>query len=350
MRVTDGICGRFVAALCLVASAVTPVIAAAAPAEPAVVDTGADLEHVAYPFTVQRMEVSMGGVPAGMAYMDVRPTGVANGRTAVLLHGKNFCGNSWEHTARVLAAAGWRVLIPDQIGFCKSSKPRTAQYSLHQMALLTTRLMTARGIAKATVIGHSMGGMLAMRLAIAFPDRIDRLVLVNPIGLVNRIDDGIPYTPVERLLNEQRTTSLARIRAYQVDTYYHGGWTPDYERWARMQAGMYVGPGRDMVALAQAKTSEMIYTQPVAYELGRIHAPVTLMVGTLDKTVFGREQAPATLGRFLDTVPQMAARAVARFPDATLLRLPGLGHVPQIESPARFERALMAAIAPSVTK
>jgi len=348
MRVRVGIFGRIVMASCLAAPAATHAIAIPAPAEPAVVDTGADLERIAYPFTVQRMEISMGGVPAGMAYMDVRPTGAANGRTAVLLHGKNFCGNSWERTARVLAAAGWRVLIPDQIGFCKSSKPRTAQYSLHQMALLTTRLMTARGIAKATVIGHSMGGMLAMRLAIAFPDRVDRLVLVNPIGLVNRADDGIPYTAVERLFEEQRTTSLARIRAYQVETYYHGGWTPDYERWARMQAGMYVGPGRDTVALAQAKTSEMIYTQPVAYELGRIRAPVTLMVGTLDKTVFGGEQAPATLGRYLDTVPQMAARAVARFPGATLVRLPGLGHVPQIEAPARFEQALMAAITPRV--
>jgi pimeloyl-ACP methyl ester carboxylesterase len=323
-----------------------PAIAPPVPVSPApIADTGADLERVSYPFPVTRMETSMGGVPAGMAYMDVAPTVAANGQTAVLLHGKNFCGNSWEDTARALAGAGWRVLIPDQIGFCKSSKPRTAQYSLYQMARLTTRLMTDRGIGKAVIVGHSMGGMLAMRIAIAFPDRVSRLVLVNPVGLKNRSDDGIPYTPVERLLDDQRKTSLARIRAYQVENYYHGTWSPAYERWARVQAGMYVGSGRDTVALAQAKTSEMIYTQPVAYELARIKAPVTLIVGTLDKTVFGSEQVPDSLRRFLETVPQLAARTVSRFPNASLVRLAGLGHVPQIESPDRFSRALLGAVA-----
>lgn len=313
------------------------------PGGAAIVDTGADLERVTYPFPVQRMETDFAGAPAGMAFMDVRPA-KPNGRTAVLLHGKNFCGVSWERTARTLAAAGWRVLIPDQIGFCKSSKPRSAQYSLQQMAQLTTRLMTERGIPRATMVGHSMGGMLAMRMAIAQPARVDSLVLINPIGLADRSVDGIPYTPVDRLLTEQRKASFDRIKAYQVANYYHGTWTPAYERWARMQAGMYVGAGRETVALAQAKTSEMIYTQPVAYELDRIKAPVTLIVGTLDKTVFGRAQAPATLSQFLRTIPQLAASSVAKFRDARLVRLAGLGHAPQIESPERFEQALMDAI------
>ncbi|WP_230771508.1 alpha/beta fold hydrolase [Sphingomonas sp. Leaf4] len=330
------------------ALASAPVTAAPVPADPPVADTGADLETVPYPFPLMRMETSVGGVPAGMAYMDIRPTAAANGRTAVLLHGKNFCGNSWERTARTLAAAGWRVLVPDQIGFCKSSKPRTAQYSLHQMARLTTRLMTERGIAKAVIVGHSMGGMLALRLALAHPDRVERLVLVNPIGLKNRADDGIPYTPIDRLLQDQRATTLASIRAYQRDTYYHGTWTPAYERWARMQAGMYVGQGRDTVAMAQAKTSEMIYTQPVAYELGRIKLPMTLIVGTLDRTAFGREQASPTLAQYLETAPQQAARLATQLPNATLVRLAGVGHVPQIEVPERFERALLGAMGTDV--
>lgn len=316
------------------------------PAMPPIVETGADLERVPYPFPVQRMETVFSGTPASMVYMDVRPDR-PNGRTAVLLHGKNFCGVTWERTARTLSAAGWRVLIPDQIGFCKSSKPRSAQYSLHQMASLTARLMTERGIARATVIGHSMGGMLAMRMAIAYPGRVDELVLVNPIGLADRSADGIPYTPVDRLLDEQRKTSFERIKAYQVENYYHGTWSPAYERWARMQAGMYAGIGRETVELAQAKTSEMIYTQPVAYELNRIKAPVTLIVGTLDRTVFGRAQAPATLAQFLKTVPQLATASVGKFADARLVRLPGLGHAPQVEAPERFEQALMTTLAQS---
>ncbi len=119
---------------------------------------------------------------------------------------------------------------------------------------------------------------------------------------------------------------------------------PAYERWARMQAGMYVGQGRETVALAQAKTAEMIYTQPVAYELNRIKAPTTLIVGTLDRTAFGLEQASPTLAKYLEAGPQQAARLVARLPNATLVRLAGVGHVPQVEVPERFERALLGAI------
>ena len=63
-----------------------------------------------------------------MAYMDVKPAR-PNGRTAVLLHGKNFCGATWQGTIAALTDAGYRVIAPDQIGFCKSSKPAQYQFS-----------------------------------------------------------------------------------------------------------------------------------------------------------------------------------------------------------------------------
>jgi pimeloyl-ACP methyl ester carboxylesterase len=66
--------------------------------------------------------------------MDVKPS-KPNGRTAVLLHGKNFCAATWESTIRTLTQAGYRVVAPDQIGFCKSSKPRQYQFSFHLLGL-----------------------------------------------------------------------------------------------------------------------------------------------------------------------------------------------------------------------
>ena len=84
---------------------------------PATVPLGADLERFAYPYPVRWFASG----DLRMAYMDVPPTGPANGRTAVLLHGKNFCAATWGETARALAAAGWRVIVPDQVGFCYSS-------------------------------------------------------------------------------------------------------------------------------------------------------------------------------------------------------------------------------------
>ena len=307
-------------------------------------DLGAQLERFAYPWPVRTFPLTVVGAPATMAFMDLKPER-PNGRTVVLLHGKNFCGATWESTAKALSAAGYRVVIPDQIGFCKSSKPRGAQYSFEMMADATRRLLAAQGVTHAAVVGHSMGGMLAMRYAIMFPQGVDRLVLVNPLGLRDRSEDGLPYTPVDTLWEGEKKTGYDSIRAYQLANYYHGTWKPAYDRWVWMQAGMYQGAGRDTVALAQAKTSEMIRTQPVAHELYRVKPATTLIVGTLDRTVFGRAQVPDSLKAFLQPVPKVAESAVKRFPNARLVRMEGLGHSPQVEDPARFEQVLLAELA-----
>lgn len=312
-------------------------------AAPEVRDYGAKLERFAYPFPVERFAMPVAGAPAEMAFMDVQPAR-PNGQAVVLLHGKNFCGATWESTARALAGDGYRVLIPDQVGFCKSDKPRQAQFSFAMLADATAMLMTARGIGKAHIVGHSMGGMLAMRFAILFPERVERLVLVNPLGLVDRQAEGVPYASVDTLLAEERKAGFDSIKRYQLAAYYHGEWRPDYDRWVAMLAGMSAGPGREDVALAAAKTGEMILAQPVAHELGRIAVPTTLLIGTLDGTAFGKARAPAAVREKIRPIPEVAPAAAARIPGAQLVRLEGLGHGPQVEAPARFEAALLAAL------
>lgn len=115
--------------------------------------------------------------------MDIAPIGASNEKTAVLLHGRNFCSQTWNATAIELAKAGYRVVLPDQVGFCKSSKPDRYQFSLQQLATNTKALLKKLELDKVTVIGHSMGGMLATRFALMFPANVTELVLVNPIGL-----------------------------------------------------------------------------------------------------------------------------------------------------------------------
>jgi len=334
-----------IARVALLALALLPSSAGARPADAvAAPDLGGNLERFTYPWPVQTMTFDIVGQPASMSFMDIAPAR-PNGRSVVLLHGKNFCGATRESTARALSAAGYRVLIPDQIGFCKSAKPRAAQYSFEMLATYTLRLMQARGMPRAAVVGHSMGGMLAMRLAIMYPDAVERLVLVNPLGLKDRSEEGLPYVDVDALWAGERKTSYASIKAYQQQNYYHGTWKPAYDRWVWMLAGMYQGAARDTVALAQAKTSEMIKTQPVAHELYRIRPQTTLIVGTLDRTAFGRAQMPENLRQFLEAIPVVAGEAVKRMPNAMLVRLDGLGHAPQVEDPARFERTLLATLA-----
>jgi pimeloyl-ACP methyl ester carboxylesterase len=221
---------------------------------------GPQLEGFAYPHPVRRFDFTSQGKPLSMAFMDVAPTGTANGRTAVLLHGKNFCGATWEDTIAVLAEAGYRVVAPDQIGFCASTKPEGYQFSFNQLAANTHALLVSLGIDRATVIGHSMGGMLAARYAMSHPQAVERLVLVNPIGLEDWQAAGVPYATIDQLYESELKTGFDSIKAYQQRLYYNGEWKPEYDRWVSMLAGMYAGPGKEIVALNQAQTSDMVFT------------------------------------------------------------------------------------------
>lgn len=306
---------------------------------------GTDLEFFEYPWPVQRMAVKIGAQDGTMAYMDVAPTAQANGQTVVLLHGKNFCGATWESTATALAKAGYRVLIPDQVGFCKSSKPREAQYSFAMMADLTHRMMQQAKVERAVIVGHSTGGMLAMHFALLFPDAAERLVLVNPLGLVDRMAEGVPYVPSDKLIATERRKDFESMKAYQLKTYYHGDWSPRYDRWVAMLAGQYATNDDDAVEIPQAKTAEMILTQPVSQHLSRLKLPVTLMIGMRDTTTFGKEQAPPAVQARLQPIPQIAAAAAARMPDARLITFPDYGHAPQVEAPEVFEARLLEILA-----
>ena len=101
---------------------------------------GPELEGFDYPFPVQHFAFSSQRQSLQMAYLDVKPDH-PNGRTAVLLHGKNFCSATWEPTIRDLVAAGYRVIAPDQIGFCKSSKPAAYQFTFKELAGNTHALL-----------------------------------------------------------------------------------------------------------------------------------------------------------------------------------------------------------------
>jgi pimeloyl-ACP methyl ester carboxylesterase len=306
---------------------------------------GANLERFAYPFPVTWYEARSQGAPVRMAYMDIAPTAAANGRTVVLLHGKNFCAATWEATARTLAARGYRVIVPDQIGFCKSSKPKGYQYSFHAMAELTRGLLDQAGVGKVTLVGHSTGGILAIRFALLHPERLDQLMLVNPLGLNDTVAEGVPYTDLGTLRAEEAKTDARSIRAYQQRTYYSGKWRLDYDRWVAMLAGQYASDDGDVVRDAQARLSDMILTQPVAAEIPRIRTPVSLIIGQKDLTAFRANTAPEAIRSRVRMVPKAAEEAVTRFPDARLVWLPALGHSPQVEDPAAFEAALLTELA-----
>jgi pimeloyl-ACP methyl ester carboxylesterase len=212
------------------------------------------------------------------------------------------------------------------------------------MAELTRRLLDQARAGKVVLVGHSTGGILATRFALLHPERVSRLVLVNPLGLNDTLAEGVPYTDLRRLRSEEAQTDAASIKAYQLRNYYHGEWRPAYDRWVAMLAGQYAGPGGDVVRDAQARLSDMIQTQPVAAELPRLAVPVTLIIGQRDLTAFRAGSAPPERRSQVRTVPQAAETAVKTIPNAQLIRLDDLGHSPQVEAPARFLMTLRAVL------
>ncbi|WP_337879945.1 alpha/beta hydrolase [Rheinheimera sp.] len=304
---------------------------------------GPRLEGFDYPYPVQYFRLNSQQQALEMAYLDV-PAVQPNGKTVVLLHGKNFCAATWEGSIKALTTAGYRVIAPDQIGFCKSSKPAQYQFSFQQLAANTKALLDQLQVRQAAVLGHSMGGMLASRFALLYPGTTEQLVLINPIGLEDWKALGVPYRTVDQWYQRDLATSAAGIRQYQQSTYYGGQWRPEFDRWVQMQAGMYLGDGKQQVAWNSALTADMIFTQPVLYEFGQLHMPVTLMIGELDNTAIGKDAAPDALKAKLGNYASLGPATLKLLPKGRLIRFEDLGHSPHIQAPERFHPQLLQAL------
>ncbi len=313
-----------------------------ASAAPVVAATyGPELQGFQYPYPLKHFTFQSQGNALQMGYMDVPANGKPNGRTVVLMHGKNFCGATWEGSIKALSDAGYRVVVPDQIGFCTSSKPEHYQYSFQQLAANTHQLLEKLGIHKATLLGHSTGGMLATRYALLYPEQTEQLALVNPIGLEDWKALGVPYLTVDQWYQRELNVNADGIRQYQLDTYYVGRWKPEYQRWVDMYAGLSNGPGHKRVAWNSALIYDMIFTQPVYYEFKDLQMPTLLLIGTADTTAINKAIAPPAVKAKLGNYAVLGKHVAGLIPHATLVEFPGLGHAPQMEEPERFHQALL---------
>ena len=294
-----------------------------------------------YPYRVHNYRFTSQLKELEMAYMDISPAGQSKG-DIVLFHGKNFCGATWNATIDVLLADGYRVVVPDQIGFCKSTKPDHYQWTFDQLALNTNNLLNSLGITNATIMGHSMGGMLSARYALMFPSQTYRLVMVDPLGLENWFALGVPYQSIDVSLLTELNTTFQSIKSYQQATYYGGTWQASYDVWVNMLLSIYKGSEGDRFAFNMASTTDMIFTQPVIYELPNLKMKSLLMVGDLDNTAIGKTWAPASVKPLLGHYEVLGKEVSAEIPNCTLVEFPGLGHAPQIQDPTTFHAALLS--------
>jgi pimeloyl-ACP methyl ester carboxylesterase len=290
----------------------------------------------AYPYPVNYFPLYAENQSMRMAYMDVKPT-QSNGQTVLLLHGKNFNGYYWKDVISFLSANGYRVIVPDQIGWGQSDKPGI-HYSFHLLASQTKKLLDSLGITKVCVIGHSMGGMLATRFTIMYPGAVDKFILENPIGLED-YKTFIPYHSPDKEFETEMKANYDSLKKYQQG--YYPVWKPGYEQYVAAQYASLQVPDFKQATWASSLTYEMIYEQPVLYEFNKITQPALLIIGQADRTIVGKALLSKEEATKHGNYPALGKWLHQQIKNSQLVELNGVGHIPHVQAPEDFKKQVL---------
>ena len=245
-----------------------------------------------------------------------------SGPPLLLVHGLG--SNAMQDWGRFVAPLGesYHVYAPDLVGFGRSERPATADYSIPMQVEAVRAFLGAVGIGKTRVAGLSMGGWIVARLAAEHPELVERLVLVAAAGM--RPDERAAI-PAEALLPHDE----AGVRRLIATVRYKPPAAPSFlvrdilaerlrEEWIVRRALESMRPGKDWLNGT----------------LGHATMPVLIVWGMHDALIPVAYAAPLQ----------------AEFKHATLTVLDGCGHVPMADCPQEFDRvmtAFLAAEAPS---
>ena len=149
------------------------------------------------------------------AHVHYQEFGDTSKPTLVLIHGYTASLYVWKTTAPMLADAGFHVVALDLLGFGYSDKPKWFDYAISSQARIVARFMNRLGIGRATLIGSSYGGAVAATLALDYPERVEKLVLVDAVA-----NDNVKSHPILKLaaipgIGEAITPFLIDSRYFQ---------------------------------------------------------------------------------------------------------------------------------------
>ncbi|QNI06044.1 alpha/beta fold hydrolase [Mycobacterium kubicae] len=313
---------------------------------------GIGLENYPYPHPVQYLDVTHIAQAdwidrpapdwerrARLAYMDVAPEGGPSKGAIVLLHGKNFFGAYWAGVIDALRHAGFRVIVPDLVGWGKSTKPSTltAAALMAQLSTLADHLQ----VETFALLGHSTGGLIALHMARALPERVRTLLLENPMGLEDYRHGLIRQVGHDDWAQDERSMTADQIRQYLAHYFVNKAprlidpfvavrtaitRSPEFERWVQSSAAGY----------------DMLLNEPAVDFVASLGTPTLFVCGLADQTYAG---AKYTAPQDQSTKGHIAALAQAcadRMPKARFVGVPNTGHVPHLESPDAFLSAVLA--------
>ena len=288
-----------------------------------------ELDGFKYPFEVNTFKFNSQNQDLKMRYMDIGEKDAQ--KVIVLLHGKNFSGYYWERVAKDLLKKNYRVIIPDQIGFGKSSKPDYYQYSFGQLALNTKTLLDNLKLAKLDLVGHSMGGMLATTFAVNYPKSVNKLILINPIGLED-YGKYVEFKDVNFFYKRELAKTIDKAINYQKKNYYDGKWSSEYEKLLIPLKGMLAGEDWKIVAWNNALTYGPIFSENIVDRFSQVTSKTFLIIGTRDKTGPGRGWLKEGVTINLGEYKKLGINANNLIKGSKLIELDGLGHMPQYEN------------------
>lgn len=305
---------------------------------------GIGLEGFAYPYPVQMLSLTNEGEQVQMAYMDVAAA-MPNGHTVLLLHGRNFPSSYWAPVIKTLNDAGYRVVVPDQIGFGKSSKP-TFDLHFDTMARNTIALLNYLHLMQVDIVAHSLGGMLGVRIARAYPERVAHLLLAAPIGLEDyRL--YVPPIPTEQIIEREDKLTADGYRqqlmtAYSlklppdaitpfIDARFNIKGSSDYPRWLR----------------AFVNSAQLIYREPVVHEIPLVTRPTLFVMGENDHNAPGKPNAPEALQPKMGHNADLAKALALKMSNASVEVIPNTGHLVFLEAQQKFNKLMLQFLASS---
>src|ERR1700684_752889 len=221
---------------------------------------------------------------ARLAYMDVAPDGAQAKAAILLVHGKNFFGAYWTGVIEALRHEGFRVIVPDLIGWGKSTKASTltAASVVTPLRSLVDQLKLDSFVS----VGHSTGRLVGMHMARALPERVHTLVLESPMGLEDYRIGLMRQVRHEDWAQDERSMTADQIRQYMAHYFVNKeprlvepfvavrmaiGQGPEFERWVQSSAAAY----------------DMLLNEPAVEFVGSLPTPTLFVCGLSDRTYVG---------------------------------------------------------------
>jgi pimeloyl-ACP methyl ester carboxylesterase len=265
-------------------------------------------------------------VPVGPGAMHVERYG--HGGTAVMLiHGFATSSFLWRNIAPAITDAGHTAYAVDLFGHGESDRPFDADFGIAAQAEYLDAAMTALRVARAVLVGVDLGADIALRLAATRPERVEKLVLINPPAF-----DELPAKDITQM---QRNTAKFAFRTTRgilgaaplIEAVLKKSVADPEKHMPTKLIARYLAPfvGKDgtnhLLSLASSISGEDLED----IDFRSIHVPTLILWGDEDAFVEGR----------------IAEKLTNALPDGRLVRMPGIGRLLPEENPERLGEMLL---------